>query len=254
MGNPGHPARGAVPGFSAVVAERDPHLVHALSREGPDKRVLRGDGRRPALLPILHLGGIAVQDESPVRGRAVAVEPAEQAEEDSVGVEGIEAHGLVVPGGVGRILRIGSQHNVRAPVLQVGRGEPRDLPGWYPVRDGILGDADPFSVCLIPEAQAGATGAGPSAGIDQFAPPIGIVKEVGDFGGEIEVVFQHDGIALGRVLDIARRSQVDESEGNAEIVGLARAGGEGESGIFLPVDSGGRLDQAEVGFIPVDSV
>src|SRR5207248_1981807 len=93
-----------------------------------------------------------------------------------------------------------------------------------------------------------------AAGIDQLTPPVGVVEEIRDFPGEIEMSSQMEAVAPGRILDVAVFSQVDESEGNSQIVGLARPGGKGESGILVPIGSGGSLDQPEVRLVPMDAV
>src|SRR5262245_47567524 len=80
MRDPSFAARGAVPALAAVAADRDPHLVGALARPGPDVGPL----------------GRFLPNRSAVRIGPVGMKPAQQTEDHTLGAERLHTHGLVV--------------------------------------------------------------------------------------------------------------------------------------------------------------
>ena len=253
MRDPGLPARGPVPGPAAVAADGDPHLVHTLAREGPDVGIGGGGGPRPALLPAPGFRRASVQHRPAVGRRSIAVKPAQQAQNDPVGEKRLERHRLLIIERAVRVLRVGVEDDVGAPMNEIGRVEPCDFPGGEPVRDGVLDDGHPLLVLVVPKIQDVRTRAEGTARRREFGFPVRVVEEIGRLGRKKGVATKAHGKAAGRVANIAVLPEVSDAEGYSKVVVLAAPRWRGERRQLFPVDSRRSIDQPEVGLDPVDA-
>ena len=146
--------------------------------------------------------GVFCQHQATVWMSAIAVKPAQQPKHDTVGVEGVHAHWLVVILHQVRVLRVRGQNDVRFPMQQVLGSKARDLSRGDPMRHGVLRYPDPFLVLGVPKIERETSRAEGPACLDQLARPIGIVQKVRDLSSEVSFPVIRERITPGGVFNV----------------------------------------------------